>query len=166
MRGRKANAGGPWNGGGCKLWRVSFPKKLSFHPPHPISLHFSFLPLTPKTLSQDTTFPPSSAQPPPPLLRAQGLREVQGTSLWSPNHQVTRLCVPGELPDRERGLVGQSFEAACQQGVCSHCLQTQIDLDKAIVLTSMQVSARKKKKKGYTWEPGRPSTSRKALGGS
>lgn len=69
---------------------------------------------------------PSSAQPPPTLLRARALGKVQGTSLWGPNHQLTKLCVPRELPERERGLLGQRFEAAVQQGVCSRCLPTQI----------------------------------------
>ena len=58
----------------------------------------------PRTLSQDTHLPPSSAQQPLALLRAQALREVQGTSFWGFNHQLTRLCVPRELPDRKRPL--------------------------------------------------------------
>lgn len=51
VRGRKANAGGPWNAVGCKLWRVSFLKRKeekAFHHPIPQSLSILLRSLTPE----------------------------------------------------------------------------------------------------------------------
>lgn len=111
VRGRKANAGGPWSAVGCKLWTVSFPKKG-----FPLTLLRNSLPPSfpdPRALSQDGALPSLHLRPllpggwAPDLPWAQALMEVWAHPFGAPVTQLTRLCVLVELPVRKRSCSTQ-----------------------------------------------------------
>lgn len=79
VRERKANAGGPWNAVGCKLWRVSFRggEGEDFPSPYsPIPFHPPSFP-DPRALSQDVALPSLHFRPLLPGGRAPGLPWAQ-----------------------------------------------------------------------------------------